>query len=56
MLTGGRRAPVTPVNQYGRLPPEKRKPDFAIEALKSDRAAWERYGTDLEAKTAGCRE
>jgi len=48
--------PEKPVNQYGRLPPEKRAPDIALQALKSDRAAWERYGTVLGAATAGCWE
>lgn len=46
--------PVPPVNQYGAL--AKPDVDYALSALKSDRAAWQAYGTDLAAKTAGCWE
>ena len=47
--------PAKPVNRYGSLPAGTGT-DYAIEALKGDRAAWETFGTDLEAKTAGCWE
>jgi len=45
--------PVSPVNQYGNLPAGTGV-DYALSALKGDRAAWERFGTEMEAKTAGC--
>ena len=47
--------PVAPVNKYGSLPAGTGV-DYALEALKGDSAAWERYGTDMAAKTAGCWE
>ena len=47
--------PAKPENRYGSLPAGTGA-DYAIEALKGDRAAWETFGTDLEAKTAGCWE
>lgn len=49
--TGDR--PTVPVNKYGRLP-KGTGVDYAIEALKGDRAAWQTYGTTLAAATAGC--
>jgi hypothetical protein len=45
--------PDKPVNKYGSLPPGTGI-DYALSALKSDRAAWETYGTKLNAATAGC--
>jgi len=49
--TGDR--PDLPTNRYGTLPPGVGV-DYAIEALKGDRAAWESFGIGLNAKTAGC--
>ena len=45
--------PAQPANKYGALPAGAGV-DYAISALKSDRSAWQKYGTDLSAQTAGC--
>lgn len=47
--------PTAPANKYGTLP-KGTGVDYALEALKGDRAAWQEYGTTLAAQTAGCWE